>query len=115
MTAPHRRWPQFTSRTLFIVVTAIAFWLGWQLHDVRLRRATIFEIWNNSVTVNGGTEAWVLPGEPAPLVRGWLGDLSYPEIGLPRGADESEGRRIQRMFPESKVYLHRGDAWIQLP
>src|SRR5262245_58654935 len=32
-----RRWFRFSLRTLFIVVTAICLWLGWQVHLVRER------------------------------------------------------------------------------
>ena len=37
ISAPNRRWLRFSLRTLFVVVTVIACWLGWNLHQVRER------------------------------------------------------------------------------
>ncbi len=35
MTAPKRRWPRFTLRTLFVVVTGLAFWIAWGASIIR--------------------------------------------------------------------------------
>ncbi len=35
--APNRQWIRFSLRTLFVVVTVFAVWLGWNLHIVRQR------------------------------------------------------------------------------
>jgi hypothetical protein len=37
MTAPKRRWPRFTLRTLFIVVTVFGCWLAYELNWIRER------------------------------------------------------------------------------
>ncbi len=36
-TTPKRRWPRFTLRTLFVVVTVFGVWLGWNVHQVHER------------------------------------------------------------------------------
>lgn len=39
MTAPKRRWFRFGLRTMFVVVTVFACWLGYQLNWIRQRHA----------------------------------------------------------------------------
>ncbi|HEV2969944.1 MAG TPA: hypothetical protein VGY55_08135 [Pirellulales bacterium] len=39
-----RRWFQYRLRTLFLVMTAICVWLGWESHVVRQRKAALEEI-----------------------------------------------------------------------
>jgi hypothetical protein len=44
MTVPRRRWFRFSLRTLFLVVTALACWLGYQLHWIRERHKFLDEV-----------------------------------------------------------------------
>jgi hypothetical protein len=41
---PKRRWFRFSLRTLFLLVTVIACWLGWQVHVVQHRKAMLMQI-----------------------------------------------------------------------
>jgi hypothetical protein len=39
-----RHWLRFSLRTLFVLVTVIACWLGWQVHVVQHRHAVLRQI-----------------------------------------------------------------------
>ena len=45
---PTRRpWFRFSLRTMFVVVTVFAVWLGWRPHDMRARQAAYHQIMSN--------------------------------------------------------------------
>ncbi len=33
--APKHRWFRFSLRTLFVLITALALWLGWEMKSIR--------------------------------------------------------------------------------
>lgn len=43
-TKPRRRWVQFGLRTLLLIITAFAIWLGWQAHRARIQRDAVAAI-----------------------------------------------------------------------
>jgi hypothetical protein len=49
MDEPKRRWFRFSLRTMFLVCTVVAVWLGWNVHLVRQRRAFIENLPERSV------------------------------------------------------------------
>jgi hypothetical protein len=76
--APKRRWPRFSLRTLFVVVTVLGCWLGYQLNWIRQRHdflarnqaAQIEEIWTK----------WKY--EPRPVDCQSLSQCPWPALGF---------------------------------
>src|SRR5688500_11218257 len=111
-----RRWLSFSLRTMFIVVTAICCWLGWESSVVRGRQALRKEM-QTRPSVNVITaELWAAlypPGGPArgrpasvSLVRGWLGDEAIQEIAYCthyQPLSDAELKRLARTFPEARL------------
>ena len=116
MTAPpKRRWFRFTFslQTLFIVVTIVGVWLGWQLKIVRERKAVLAEIKRNSLSARcDSVES--LDAEDAEFyqiyrvsfVRRLLGDESYMRIYIPPTMGPKWTMRAELAFPESALYLY---------
>jgi hypothetical protein len=110
-----RRWFGFSLRTLFVVVTALACGLGWQLNVVRARHAALKQMavtpgfhittaaaWRARVA---GTSPFP-PAATIPRVRVWLGDEAIqeiwytPPIQTPR---EFQLAELRKLFPEAEV------------
>ncbi len=94
--------PLFRPRTLFVVVTAVACWLTYELNWVRQRR---HEIITGSVVARQGPTHVRAPG-----VLSAFGEQGYTSITvlIPNchrvtTADEQEMARIQRLFPEATI------------
>jgi hypothetical protein len=95
-----RRWFRFSLRTLFVLVTVLCVWLGWQVHLVKQRRA--FLHW---VDARGG---WALlptqqDSSMIPPWRRWLGDVAIDGIAFPSDVDQETYVYARRVFPESKT------------
>ncbi len=99
-----RRWFRFafSLRTLFVSVTLVGGWLGYQLHWIGQRVAcldrngTDFYIWY----VNGegasdfsGLSTW----------RNWLGDLQIDAITVFHAEQHPASVRMRWLFPESAI------------
>ena len=111
MTAPKRRWPRFSLRTMFVVVTVFGCWLGWNLQQVRERERFLREI------PSRGGSFYALTGVPqyppvklrpisAPFVWSWLGATAVPAdaISLPHDKfSRDEIERARRLFPEAGI------------
>jgi len=112
--APKRRWFRFSLRTLFVVVTVFAVWLGLEVKFVRDRQA-----WMQA------NRALVRPGEPVPVGatvgmyihshattgnfsfwRRWLGDAPVSSIVFPESWINNVERqnRVKRLFPEAELF-----------
>lgn len=110
-----RRWFRYSLRTLFVVVTLLCCYLGWQLSIVRQRQRALHELQGRSVQIVTADD-WIpiafgnpLPSRASvPVVRRWLGDKAIQEIWhTPAFADslsQSELSRFQEVFPEATVY-----------
>ncbi|MBC7852957.1 MAG: Hint domain-containing protein [Pirellulaceae bacterium] len=111
-----RRWLSFSLRTMFIVVTAICCWLGWESSVVRGRQALLKELRSRpSVQVTAASQ-WVASLPPGtsrnhrasvPLHRRWLGDEAIQEIGYGthyQPLSTTELSRVARVFPEARLY-----------
>jgi hypothetical protein len=102
--APKRRWFQFSLRTLFVVVTVFAIWLGWQLKTVRDRK--VLADW---IAENGGRVFYVEDHHYAAIdeqkrewispVRRLLGDQVTTSVYIPQSATRDEIELISKIFP----------------
>jgi hypothetical protein len=116
--APKRRWFQWSLRTLFVVVTVFACWLGYELNSIRQRKQLLKSLQEDSqlsydplrtifvqkgkTTFNGMTLVETNRGD-IPWYRRMLGDEGVVCIGLPSKMTEDELRRYQNAFPEAYI------------
>ncbi len=100
-----RRWFSFSLQTLFLFVTVVALWLGWEYRIVAERREVRRQI------VEGGgwireNEPWRNVIKPQPsLIRRLFGDelLTGYDIHYPLSPDESaDVDPIRKVFPEAR-------------
>jgi len=111
MTALHRR-SFFSLRTLFVVVTLVAVWLGWQENLVRRRTVERNRIEAaggrfSARAAQAGSSRGYKPYYYARLsfVRELLGDRAAAEIILPSSFTDEERHSVAEMFSESlRVY-----------
>ena len=106
--APKRRWFRFSLRTMFVVVTVVACWLGWNLHQVRQRekflslpRIITFE---GSMPSSGlGKSSFALtPG--VPFAWKVFGAKHVHCMVLDKNTfDEAEFQRARALFPETDI------------
>ena len=113
---PRRRWFRFSLRTLLVLITLIACWLGWESHVVRSRKqlrqdmelrpgvrfltADLYRFYN-------GPGAPPQPAVRVSQLRQWLGDQAIQEIEYQRGyhnLSPQEVATLSRTFPEAKVH-----------
>jgi hypothetical protein len=110
-------WFRFSLRTLFVFVTAICCYLGWEINIVRQRQTVLRELRNQSYLQVTTAEAWknhLISGgwkgaKPAevPMVRKWLGDEAIQEIACGRGhhrLSQEQFHRLPKLFPEATVH-----------
>ena len=110
-----RRWFRFSLRTMFVVVTVLCVWLGWESSVVRQRQGVLKELRASPGFEITTAEEWAgrfPPNAPHPppakiaLVRTWLGDKAIQEISYYRhfqGESNSLLRRAATTFPEAQV------------
>ena len=119
-TRPRRRWFRFafSLRTLFVVVTIVGVWLGWELKIIRQRAAVRLSIESQDGhlcvarprDVSQETCGVVVVSESLikhatiPLVREWLGDEAIDNIVV---RSEGQAQIAKAIFPEAKVFLLR--------
>ena len=99
-----RRWFRFSLRTLFVVVTVLAIFLGcvaYQLTWIQQRRA-----FADSSCLNGAYLTFE-PDQnpPAPFPLGLFGERGALDVYLERDASQSEIATARRLFPEARVQL----------
>jgi hypothetical protein len=94
----HRRRFQFETRTIFLAVTMLAVWLGWEMNWIEQRHAVLE---NNEVLVSSVGIPWEGVA-PSPL--GWFGESGIGTgIILPSETTDGELNRVRRLFPETSV------------
>jgi hypothetical protein len=116
-----RRWFQYRLRTLFLVMTALCVWLGWESHVVRQRKAALEEIKERNGIVlsladmrelsagsgKGNTMAaalsWMTRHSRISFVRDWLGDEPIVSIALASKTSDNDVQRIATLFPEAHI------------
>jgi hypothetical protein len=113
---PRRRWLRFGLRTLFVSVTLLCCWLGWETSVVRERKAVMAEYQANGMfhfTPAAEYTPYPLPGQSpppsatVPWVRRWLGDAAIQQIWFYRhgyGPTEADIQRVTRVFPEAEMH-----------
>jgi hypothetical protein len=101
------RWFRYSLRTMFVVMTAFAVWLGWQSFTVRARRLSI-----ETIEAGGGLVYVYDPDYPLqptrpriPFWRPWFGDQVIDEITLAEGSDARQLEWSQAQFPEASVRI----------
>lgn len=111
--APKRRWFQFGLGSMFLSVTGICIWLGWQLRIVNERKQTLraLEPLDVYVTKSPGMRQAILdyyrrnPERPRkslsiPFYRELLGDEAVVQIATFGNYDEAV---LKEVFPEAEV------------
>ena len=111
---------RFTLRTLFVLVTVLCLWLGWNAgtvhHRRQLRAQMIARGWiffGDSADANSAGTALPILTRMLPRsdvspswIRQMLGDSLVPWIGYPRGVPRSESKRdedlLESAFPEAQ-------------
>ena len=115
--AKFHHWFRFSLRTLFVVVTAICCYLGWEIGTVRGRQAALRGIRDQPFVQITTADAWEkhlsaggwkgdTPAE-IPVVRAWLGDEAIQEIACGRGhhrLSQEQFSQLPKLFPEAKVH-----------
>ena len=111
---PRRRWFNFSLRTMFVVVTLMCGWLGWESSIVRQRQALRKALEANPTVQITTASAWAdrypggAMGQPAatiPVVRRWLGDEAIQEIwyySYMQGP-KIDLERLAKVFPEAAL------------
>jgi hypothetical protein len=108
-TVPRRRWLRFSLRTMFVLMTLVVLWLGWQVHIVRTRRAAVLELRNNPAaqifTAAEFENPLGSPKEAAVVskLRLLLGDEPVSLIRYDSGWRAANLVRMKELFPEADV------------
>ena len=117
---PKRRWFRFSLRTLFVFVTIIGVWLGFQASTVYHRKHLLsllnpvvagFPTFKTVMWNDGRMDGpavlegeFSMEGEHQPSwIRRGLGDHFVPVIGLPESMTPEEVKAYRDAFPESII------------
>lgn len=92
---PNRRWFKFSLRTMFVVTTVLACWLGWNLHRVR-QREEILQYASQVCSENNPSVA-----DDVPIAWRLLGAEPVWWVLLPGCVPKEELMRVQSLFPEA--------------
>jgi hypothetical protein len=119
MTAPRRRWPRFSLRTLLVVVTVSGAWIGWNLNvvshrqrllewsrmhggDISTRQAALDHITVlRMVGAHEGNAAEFDDVPDVPPIRRLLGDEAIAFIGFAPPPPVDMRAQLQAWFPET--------------
>ncbi len=96
---------------MFLVITLLALWLGWELQFIRARCDYLAQnaaAWEAALMRRtlGPTGPRIVPYEDSELIpvwRRWLGDKTQYSIFLPPDCSEEFEALARRLFPEARV------------
>lgn len=96
---PKRRWLRFSFRTLFVLVTVVGLWLGWNLHQVRQRDA-----FSKRIGLQEGIFSLHVLERRMPITWSLLGAKREYRFNLRRDEfGDAEIERIRVLFPEAEI------------
>ncbi|HEY2838669.1 MAG TPA: hypothetical protein VGJ26_05955 [Pirellulales bacterium] len=106
-----RRWFQFGLRTMFVVVTVCAAflgWLTWEWRYVHARKACMHKllegIHERGMRIGIMRDEDIKMNKGVPFWRRWLGDQAVPMlVYFPSSIPESEVEEIESLLPEVSV------------
>jgi hypothetical protein len=107
-TAPTRRWFRWSLRTMFVVVTVLACWLGWTLHQWQNRRQLLGQLTSQHAITgifwkDGSKGQKPLAFALWPFAAGQI-RMILLEDGHFTDADID---RLEALFPEAELYRCR--------
>ncbi len=119
-TIPKPRWPRFTLRTLFVVVTVVGLAVGWFVYQLNwIRQRDEFLTKNRTRALEFGYVGSFLCGGPphianyAPGLLWVFGENPINQVDLlfptdrgwrePKPVEQTEIELAQRLFPEAMV------------
>jgi hypothetical protein len=109
------RFFRFSLRTMFIVMTLLCCWMGWEASVVHERQSVRRELQGNPAFQFTTADAWFKILRPAagqppratiPTLRVWLGDEAIQQIWFMRhfqGFSDEKLNRLSRVFPEAQL------------
>lgn len=112
---PQPGWFRFSLRTMFVVITVLCCWLGWESSVVRVRQGTLRGLRAKPgievTTATAWKERYAATPPPRPAaqistVRTWLGDEAIQEIGYTANFSDlssEEQARLAKVFPEATL------------
>ena len=115
---PKRRWFRFSLRMLFVLVTVLCVWIGWNANIVRERKSILAEIERTIGPIKIGVleeaEAdhanikiaqnefeWARVSR----IRRMLSDRTYLSVHVPGPIDARLAERLEIAFPESHLAI----------
>jgi len=99
MTTPKRRWFRFSLRSLFVLLTLVGLWLGWDVPIIRQRQALL-----RHVAVYQYESPRMGEFAAVPWHRRVLGDEAVGVIYVNRPAGREYIQRAKQLFPEAHVF-----------
>jgi hypothetical protein len=109
-----RRWFRFSLRSMFVLVTVLCCWLGWEASVVKHRKQTLKEVQQKGVFQFMPAESFAKTFPPGtqtppiatiPRLRSWLGDSAVQTIYYTahyEGFSQAELDRLAKIFPEAQ-------------
>jgi hypothetical protein len=91
------RWFRFSLRTMFVLVTMVCVWLGWEVSVSRFRGKT-----RSLIEVCGGQ---AFHGDRFRL--NFMNDWKESHIWLPETTQHGDVEVIRKAFPEARITFHK--------